>query len=266
MSIPKIIHYCWFGKGEKNELVNKCIKSWEQYCPDYKIIEWNEMNYNILTNKYVRDAYKEKKWAFVSDYVRTDVIYKYGGIYLDTDVEVINPLERLLDFHAFFGVESQNLNINTGLGFGAEQYNDIVKKLRDMYDDISFYKKNGELNLTSCPIYITKFFEELGYIKNNKIQTIRNIEILPSDRFSPYDYKTGKINLSKDTFSIHWYNASWFDEDDKKIHDMEVNIQKKINSKIALVFCFIYRKLFRVIMALKRGELIKLFKRKLKKG
>lgn len=266
MSIPKIIHYCWFGEGKKDELAEKCIESWKKYCPEYKIIEWNEKNYDLSINKYAMDAYKEKKWAFVTDFVRLDVVYRYGGIYLDTDVEIIKPLDSLLSFGAFFGVESQDLNINTGLGFGAQKYNIIVKQIRDIYDNISFYKKNSQLNLIATPIYLTKFFEKFGYIKNNKMQIIENVNILPSDRLSPYNYRTGKAEITKNTLSIHWYNASWFDEDDKKIHDMEIKIRQKLNNKIAIIFCFIYRKLFRVIMAFRRGTLIELFKKKLKRN
>lgn len=265
MSIPKKIHYCWFGKGEKNELFYKCLDSWKKYCPDYEIIEWNEENYNGFNNNYVKDAYKEKRWAFVSDYVRLDVVYNNGGVYLDTDVELIKSLDNLLELSAFFGVESYDLSINTGLGFGAEKNNKVLEDLLNIYKNLSFYKENKELNLTPCPFYSTTYFEKLGYKKNNETQIIKNAKIFSSEFFSPYNYKNGKMINSPNTISIHWYNASWFDEENKKIHDMEIRIRQKINGKIGEGICFTYRKLYRLIMALKRGELLQLFIKKIKK-
>lgn len=266
MSIPKVIHYCWFGKGKKNDLFYKCLESWKKYCPDYKIFEWNEENYKRFNNDYVKDAYKEKKWAFVSDYVRLDVIYKYGGIYLDTDVELIRTLDKLLSLHAFIGVESYDLKINTGLGFGAEKNNENIKRLRDMYDEISFYESNGELNLTPCPEYVTSYFERLGYKKNNRNQLINGVSIFSSQVFSPYNYDNGRMEIDTKTFSIHWYNASWFDEDDKAIHDMELKIRSKIDGKIGKLVCYIYRKSYRLIKAIERGQVIELFSKKLRRG
>ncbi|MCD2502358.1 glycosyl transferase [Clostridium sp. NSJ-145] len=262
MSIPKIIHYCWFGRGEKNELFYKCLESWKLYCPDYEIIEWNEDNYNIK-NQYVKDAYKEKKWAFVTDYVRLDVVYNNGGIYLDTDVELVKPLDSLINLHAYFGVESQDLNVNTGLGFGAEKHSSIVKDLRDIYENISFYKGNGELNLTPCTYYSTNYFEKIGYKKNNETQMVQNVKIFSSEILSPYNYKNASMTNSENTISIHWYDASWNDEDNKKIHKVEVKIRNNFPNIIGDVFCFIYRKSYRVIKAIQRGELVNLFIKKL---
>ncbi len=264
MSIPKIIHYCWFGRGKKNELFYKCFESWKRYCPDFEIIEWNEDNYQIDKNKYVKEAYEEKKWAFVTDYVRLDVIYNYGGIYLDTDVELVNSLDKLLDLPAYLGVDSHDLKINTGLGFGAEKGNKVIEGLRDIYNYISFYKEDGELNLTPCTDYSTNYFEKMGYKKDNRIQIINGVKILSSNYLSPYNYKNGKKNDDENTISIHWYTASWDDEDNKKIHNVEVKILNKFNNKLGLAMCFIYRKSYRMIIALKRGKLIELFAKKIK--
>ena len=142
--IPKIIHYCWFGGNDKSELVERCISSWKKYCPDYKIIEWNENNYNVNKNKYTKYAYERQKWAFVSDYVRLYVIYKYGGIYMDTDVEVVKNLDKFLKYESFSGFESTKY-IPTGI-MGGEKNSRWIKYLLSYYDNKSFINEDGTLD------------------------------------------------------------------------------------------------------------------------
>ncbi len=144
--IPKVIHYCWFGGGEKSRLMKKCIKSWKKYCPDYEIIEWNEDNFDVNGIEFTKGAYNAKKWAFVTDYARLDIIYKHGGIYLDTDVELLKPLDELLKYKGFFGFEEMGM-VNTGVGFGAEKGNLLVKQMRDDYNN-DVYSKDSE----TCPV------------------------------------------------------------------------------------------------------------------
>ena len=163
MAIPKVIHYCWFGGNELSQKAVKCMESWKKYCPDWEIKEWNEQNYDVEKIPYIRDAYKEKKWAFVSDYVRLDVVWQYGGIYLDTDVELIKPLDFFLEEEVFFALEKKNLCINTGLGFGAVPENRILRQLMELYEKLSFYMEDGSLNLIACPRYNTEFFVKKGY-------------------------------------------------------------------------------------------------------
>lgn len=210
-NIPKIIHYCWFGGGEKNKLIKKCISSWKKYNPEYTIIEWNEKNVDLSCNRYVKEAYENKKWAFVADYIRLYVVYNKGGIYLDTDVELIKSLDEFLSYDAFFSIE-KNGNINTGLGFGAKVGNKTVKRLMDSYEDIYFYdKKTGKLDLTPCTYRNTEDFKHIyGNIKDKINLKFRdNVIILGSEFFCPYNQKTGKINITSNTVGIHWYNASW---------------------------------------------------------
>lgn len=210
-SIPKIINYCWFGNNKKSKLIEKCIKSWKKYCPEYKIIEWNEENFDINSNKYVKEAYENKKWAFVSDYVRLFAIYNNGGIYLDTDVELIKPLDELLKYDVFFSSEN-NKNINTGLGFGAKKNNCVIKELIDSYENISFVnKKTGNLDLTPCTHRNTDTLNKIyGDISNYINKVIEeNIIILGKEYFCPFDSRTGKMSKTKNTIGIHWFNASW---------------------------------------------------------
>lgn len=210
--IPKVIHYCWFGGNEKPRLFKKCYKSWKKYCPDYDIIEWNEKNFDISSCPlYVRQAYEAKKWAFVTDYVRLKVVYDNGGIYFDTDVELKKCPDFLLENKAFFGFE-KGIHVATGLGFGAEAGTTILKELMQDYEDIPFIKENGDFDKIPCPERNTKVFIKYGLIQDDSRQLIEDdVLILPTAIMCPVDYKTGKLNLTSETISIHWFSASWHD-------------------------------------------------------
>lgn len=206
--IPKKIHYCWFGNGAIPDLDKKCIESWRRYCPDYEIIKWDESNYDVTKNKYMKDAYEAKKWGFVPDYARFDILYREGGIYLDTDVELIKPLDTLLENSAFMAFERGNA-IAAGLGLGAEANNEDIKALRDLYDDVQFIDINNEMNLTPSPKYYTDYFLERGLVQDDSQQRIGSVEIYPAEYFCPRDYYSGKLTITANTISIHHYNASW---------------------------------------------------------
>ena len=217
--IPKKIHYCWFGRNPKPKLALRCIKSWEKNCPDYEIIEWNEDNFDISSAPlYVQQAYEAKKWAFVTDYVRLKVVYDNGGLYFDTDVEVIKSFDVLLSFNAFFGFENE-LNVNTGLGFGAEKSSKILSELLNQYKNIAFYLPNGGYDSKTCPERNTEVFIANGLVQNGKTQLLQNnVQVLASEYLCPINYSTEKKKITPNTLSIHWFNASWFSEEDKKRH------------------------------------------------
>lgn len=224
--IPKIIHYCWVGNCPKPESVLYCIESWKKFCPDYKIIEWNESNYDFSKNEYMRQAYEEKKWGFVPDYARLDIVYQYGGIYLDTDVELIRNLDGLLSYKAFMGFEDTGdgeFFVNCGHGFGAEPGHRIIKAARDLYDDMNFRNKDGSCNLLPSPNYTTRILKEFGMIQENKDQMLEDMMIFASDVFCPKNFRTGKIHRTNRTVSIHHFTASWMDE---KIRKELLHIQK----------------------------------------
>lgn len=221
--IPKKIHYCWFGPGQIPEKDRKCIDSWKKYCQDYEIILWNESNYDVTKNKYMEQAYKEHKWGFVPDYARLDIIYSNGGIYLDTDVEIIKPFDDLLVNAGFAGFESDEY-IALGLGFGAEKGNPFIKKQMDQYNDLSFYNDDGSLNTTASPVLSAQIFEQNGFVMNGRHQEIDGFHIYPKEYFCPMDYQTGEVIVSNNTYSIHWYNASWF----PKIRIEELEIKRKL--------------------------------------
>lgn len=225
--IPKIIHYCWFGGKAKPELYYKCKKSWEKCCPDYQIIEWNEDNFDVsLCPLYVRQAYELEKWAFVTDYVRLQIIYKFGGIYLDTDVELKKTLDSLLNFKAFFAIESGG-EIATGLGFGAENGNTLIWDLMKDYLSIPFILENGQFDRTGCPLRNLHVFIDYGFNNRDVYQIIGDqVCIMPTEFFCPINYYTGERKITKNTIGIHWYAASWQSEEGRKRHKKQMRQQR----------------------------------------
>ncbi len=202
--IPKKIHYCWFGRGEKPKLAQKCIASWKRLCPDYEIIEWNEDNFDVNTNAYTKMCYEQKKYAFLSDYVRLLVVYEHGGLYFDTDVEVIRSFDDLLGYKAFFGFENEEY-VASGLGFGSEAGNEALNVMIHEYDGFM----DGLHGTTGCPVLNTRAISKLGFELNGKMQDINSVIIYPKDFFNPFDDNTGVLSKTDNTYSIHWYGKSW---------------------------------------------------------
>ncbi len=215
MSIPKVIHYCWFGNGKMPALSEKCIESWKKYCPEYKIVCWNEENFDLSQNQYAKEAHDAGKWAFVSDYVRLKVLYDEGGIYLDTDVELIKPIDTLIEKEGFMGFDDNGM-ISTGLGFACEKGNELVSALLTDYDDIAFVLPDGEYDLTPCPERNTETLKKLGMDIDNKDQVFMGIHMLPEDYLCPVKYYTGKKVITKNTYSIHHFCASWISKTAKR--------------------------------------------------
>ena len=207
--IPKIIHYCWFGGNKKPQLAEKCIASWRKLCPDYEIREWSEENFDLNCNEYVRYCVEQKKWAFLSDYVRLAVVAQYGGVYLDTDVELLKSPDDLLRYGAYYGFEN-DCNINTGLGFGAEAGHPTVLAMKQVYENMS-PEASGEFPAIACPALNTQALLPFGLKLNGMQQNISGAEILPVEYLNPYDDPTGRLNKTKKTISIHWYSKSWMD-------------------------------------------------------
>ena len=205
--IPKIIHYCWFGRGEKPELAVKCIESWRKFLPEYEIKEWNEDNFDLDKYPYAREAYNNRKFAFVTDVVRLYALYNEGGIYMDTDVEVLKPLDSLLLYKGVSGFESST-QIPTGL-MASQKGLPLMKELLDEYNDLHFVKPNGTFDMTTNVERITKTCLKYGFVPNGKQQLIEDFTLLPSDYLCPKDYKTGKIHITEKTLCIHHFSGSW---------------------------------------------------------
>ena len=202
--IPKKIHYCWFGRGEKPKLAIRCIESWKKYCPDYEILEWNEDNYDVNKNEYTSWCYRNKKWAFLSDYVRLDVVNEHGGIYFDTDVELVKPLDDLLEYEAFYGLENDT-TVATGLGFGSIANHIIISDMIREYERLKIDEKFVPIG---CPKLNTNAILKHCSNITGKRQNVCGAEILPVDFLNPYDDPTGRLNKTSNTVSIHWYSKS----------------------------------------------------------
>lgn len=202
--IPKTIHYCWFGGKDLPPEVKKCIASWKKMCPDYEIRRWDESNFDVEQNPFVKAAYKAKKWAFVSDYARLKVIYENGGIYLDTDVELRKNLDPLREKRCYIGIQQIGCLCTTGLGFGAPKSNPVVQKMLEAYDGLTFSESHTyEL---SCPRLNDAVIRSYGIINNTEITELPEVTVYPPRYFDPYG---GENLLCNDTYSIHHYAASW---------------------------------------------------------
>ena len=205
--IPKIIHYCWFGHGEKPELAKKCIASWKKFCPDFEIREWNEDNFDIHCCPYVEEAYASKKYAFVTDYVRLYALYTCGGIYMDTDVEVVRPLEEFLTCKAFSGFESTRY-VPTGI-MASEKGVPIIHELLEYYTGKHFLNDDGSQDTTTNCVSITNIMLMHGLVLNGEFQTVADFTFYPSDYFCPFENETGVLRRTDRTATIHWFNKSW---------------------------------------------------------
>lgn len=235
--IPKKIHYCWFGGKPLPLEVKKCIRSWEKYAPDYEIVQWNEQNFDVNENKFVHQAYKAGAWAFVSDYARLKIVYDNGGIYLDTDVELLRKPDFLLENNFYIGVQQLGKYVTTGLGFGAEQYNKVVQELLDEYKNLEFVEK--EKNKFACPFLNMNVFRRHGYVYRDEIWEKNGITIYPCKYFDPIAPASNENYLCSETVSIHHYSASW-EKKQKIIKRRIINFigQKQINKikkKIKLI-------------------------------
>lgn len=206
--IPKIIHYCWFGKGHKPKIVEKCISSWKDKFIGYEIIEWNENNFDINCNDYVKQAYEAKKFAFVSDYVRVFVLYNYGGIYLDTDVEVFKSLGKFLIHDSFWGFEEKNYIATSTIG--AAKGNSLIKMFLDSYSGKTFLLPDGNYNELTNVAIVTDILKNNGLILNGEYQELDGLATFyPRTYFSPYDYINCRNFITNDSYTIHYFYKSW---------------------------------------------------------
>ena len=205
--IPKTIHYCWFGRNSKPKLVKKCIQSWQNVCRDYQIVEWNESNFDLDRHPYLRWCHERSKWAFLSDFSRLLIVYEHGGLYFDTDVELIRNPDHLLNYEAFFGFENNN-SVATGLGFGSVAGHPTLEAMIAYYEKLAI-GKDGNYPVRGCPIINTEALIPLGLKRDGSMQNVAGAIILPPDYLNPYNDATGCLNKTAHTISIHWYGKSW---------------------------------------------------------
>ena len=212
--IPKIIHYCWFGRGEMPELAHKCIESWHKYMPDYQYKLWNEDVFDVTSVPYVKEAYECRKYAFVTDYVRLYALYTEGGIYMDTDVEVLKPYDDLLSLTAFTGYEgSKFLPPVTGT-MASIAGGEWVKEQLSAYDGIHFVQEGGVMDLTTNTSRISSVMKQGGFVQDGKKQVYKDMHIFPVEYFCPRQ-TTGEVLITENTYCDHHFMGSW--SDSKKI-------------------------------------------------
>lgn len=221
--IPKIIHYIWFGPKPFPKLVTKCIKSWQKYLPDYEFKLWNEKTFDVNTSLFTKQAYANKKWAFVSDYVRIWALKEYGGIYLDTDIEVLKPFsDEILSQKSVLGTDDGGFL--TALMM-SEPNHPFFKEALDKYNQMQFIKKDGKLQMEVNNTHLQDILKSYGYEIKNDFQELReNIRIFPDDFFHVRSLTSGKLNLTRNSYSIHWHTITWVPISTRIINFLRINI------------------------------------------
>ena len=215
--IPRIIHYCWFGRNSLPDSAQKCVASWRKFFPGYEIKAWNEDNFDVNIIPYTQQAYEAKKYAFVSDYARFWILYHEGGLYFDTDVEVVKSFDDILERGAFMGLEidgtkkGSKVAINPGLGLGAEAGMPIYLEILNGFANLDYYGSDGQRNNYSMIPMVTDMFLRSGLRMNGQIQKLCGVTIYPQCYFNPYNGVTGRLYLTSETRSIHWYSATWME-------------------------------------------------------
>lgn len=248
IKIPKIIHYCWFGDKPLDEKSIQCIESWKKNCPDYKIIEWNEKNFDINCCSYVQEAYNKKKWAFVSDFARFWILYNYGGIYFDTDVKILKSIDTIIEKGPFMCWEENGNNIEgpfvaAGLGLAFEKNNPICREIVEQYKRIHFIDSNGLIDTYNNVVRITtNILSGYGLRYDKSFQVISGVNIYPPEYFCPMNKFNGVINITDNTYAIHLYSGSWLSNKEKKCYAFENkhNIIKKfiIYKLVKNIYCY----------------------------
>ncbi len=265
--MDKIIHYCWFGGNPLPELAQKCIASWKKHCPDYEIRQWNESNFDLDCCDYVREAVQYKKWAFASDYARFKILYEHGGLYFDTDVELIKPIDDIVASGPFMGFEKHpgEAMVNPGLVMGAVPGQPFYKEVLEDYEK-SHFVENGAVCYYSVVERITKLLKNYGLRCEDSLQTVSGITIYPSEYFCPLSFDSNVMVKTEQTRSIHWYDASWLDARMKKRQAVNAAIRRALPGSVGEVTSKVYTKLSYLWEWTVTGKLVQKIGKKLRNG
>ena len=256
MAIPKVIHYCWFGGKPKPRLAEKCLKSWKKYCPDYEIIEWNEGNFDLSTAPhYVQQAMAAGRWAFVTDYVRLCALTQRGGVYMDTDVELVKSLDPYLRHQAFAGFESLR-GIQTGL-LACEKDFPLFLEFLQHYDNASFLLPDGTPDTTTNVQVLTNLCLQKGLVLNDRLQTVAGLTIYPREIFCPVDFDTKVLQKTRKTVSIHWFSGSWQTEEERQYLEAEAKrlaSARRSERRVAIGTRLLGEKGYEMVKSILRGK------------
>lgn len=238
--IPKIIHYCWFGRGPMPELALRCIESWHKYMPDWEYKLWNEENFDIQSVPYVKEAYEARKFAFVTDYVRLYALQTEGGVYMDTDVEILKPLDDLMHLSAFTGYEGSKYRPPvTGL-MASEAGGEWVTEQIESYKDAHFIKPDGTFDTTTNTVRISSIMKQNGFNTDGKYQVYKDMHVFPTDYFCPRQ-TTGEYLRTENTYCDHHFMGTWSGQ---KKGGWKSKIEKIIGKNNMIKLIKLKRKLF----------------------
>lgn len=234
--IPKVIHYCWFGGNPLPASAKQCIASWKKYLPDYEIKEWNESNFDVNIIPYTAEAYKAKKYAFVSDYARFWVLYKYGGLYFDTDVEVIKSMDDIIAQGPFMGCENEadkgtmpeKLGVNPGLGLGVNPSLGLYGELLDIYKDKHYVLPDGTFSRETVVTITTELLCKYGLKNISDVQKVAGVKIYPKEYFCPLSNVSNEVKVTSKTYSIHWYAGTWLPRKQKIAMWIKMHLGNKL--------------------------------------
>lgn len=222
------IHSFWFSGEEKPELYQRCLDSWHRFCPEFEIKEWNTENYDVKKNQYMYEAFLNRKWAFVSDYARLDILYQYGGIYMDMDVELLAPIDHLLKADSFFCRQEDGF-LELGSGFGALPGDSLIQEMLDTYKNRKFILKNGQIDKTPQPEWLSSILRKHGIEKCHDSQIIDNRLILSNDYISSV---TGEDSIRTAKLGVHWHNGGWLEEKERKLIKKSLVAREELVTKI----------------------------------
>lgn len=256
MAIPKVIHYCWFGGKPKPRLAEKCLKSWKKYCPDYEIVEWNENNFDLsAAPNYVQQAMMVGRWAFVTDYVRLCALTQQGGVYMDTDVELVKSLDPYLRHQAFAGFESLK-GIQTGL-LACEKDFPLFLEFLHHYDNASFLLPDGTPDTTTNVQVLTNLCLQKGLACNDRMQTVAGLTIYPREIFCPVDFDTKVLKKTRKTVAIHWFSGSWQTEEERQYLEAEAKrlaAERRSERRVAIGTRLLGEKGYEKVKSILRGK------------
>ena len=256
MAIPKVIHYCWFGGKPKPRLAEKCLKSWKKYCPDYEIVEWNEDNFDLsAAPNYVQQAMAAGRWALVTDYVRLCALIQRGGVYMDTDVELVKSLDPYLRHQAFAGFESLK-GIQTGL-LACEKDFPLFLEFLHHYDNASFLLPDGTPDTTTNVQVLTNLCLQKGLVLNDRLQTVAGLTIYPREIFCPVDFDTKVLQKTRKTVSIHWFSGSWQTEEERQYLEAEAKrlaSERRSERRVAIGTRLLGEKGYEKVKSILRGK------------